>query len=50
MPNTPVTHYNPDSTYGKTRCGRRLARVKNYTSDINDATCNRCLELEKKHS
>lgn len=50
MPVERVTHYNPpDKNDGKTRDGRRLAKVK-WSTNINDVTCDRCLQLVEKHS
>lgn len=43
-----VSHYNPPSTQNLTRCGLNLRRVKRYTSDKNDATCNNCVRLIAK--
>lgn len=45
MPKTVVNHYNPPSTQGITRCGMKLSRVKHWTTDRDDATCNNCVKL-----
>lgn len=48
MPIERVIHYNPPNRDdGKTRDGRRLAKVK-WANNIDDVTCNRCLQLEGK--
>lgn len=39
-----MVHYNTPEVDGKTRCGRRLGRVK-WTTDPKDATCNTCNKL-----
>lgn len=48
MPNVQVTHWNPPSTQGLTRCGLKLTRVKHWATDKNDATCNNCVRLIAK--
>lgn len=50
MPADVIVHYNPPIDDGKCRCGRKLIKVKKWTTDVNDATCNRCLQLEGKNS
>lgn len=47
MPKVTVSHFNPPSTQGLTRCGLKLSRVKHWTTDPNDATCNNCRKLIK---
>ncbi len=42
MPRDPVTHLHASD--GKTRCGRRLARVK-WSADAADVDCNNCRRL-----
>lgn len=42
MPRDPVTHLHASD--GKTRCGRRLAKVK-WSADAADVDCNNCRRL-----
>lgn len=48
MPKTETVHFNPSTTKGFTRCGRALRKVKRWTEDSDDATCNSCLNLIEK--